>query len=90
MSTLTMPKSAHLNVRMEPSLKEEGEAILSELGLSPTELVTLTYRQLVMRKGLPFDVRIPNAETISALEEDISNLKTYSSSSDLFEELDSE
>jgi antitoxin component of RelBE/YafQ-DinJ toxin-antitoxin module len=27
------------------------------------------YRQVVLRRGTPFDVRIPNAETLAALKE---------------------
>ena len=64
-----MAKTETLRIRMEPQLRAQGDAILHELGLSLTEAMTLFYRQLVMRKGLPFDVRIPNEETIAALEE---------------------
>ncbi len=38
----------------------------------------MTYRQLVMRKGLPFDVKIPNAETIESFNEDLSKKKALS------------
>jgi len=74
-----MTKSATVHARIEPELKEQGEAVLQQLGLSPSDLVTLTYRQLVLRQGLPFEVRIPNAETIAALEEDVSKHKRYAS-----------
>ncbi|HEY4944169.1 MAG TPA: type II toxin-antitoxin system RelB/DinJ family antitoxin [Rhizomicrobium sp.] len=64
-----MAKSEMIRARVEPDLKEEAESILTELGLSPTEAVTLFYRQVAMRKGLPFEVRIPNAKTKKALRD---------------------
>lgn len=61
-----------INARIDPSLKASGEAVLEELGMSTTDYIRLMFRQLVMRGGLPFDVKIPNAETLAALHEDVS------------------
>lgn len=61
--------TAKIHARIEEPLKKEGERILKELGMTTTELVRMTFRQLVMRKGLPFDVKIPNEETLKAFEE---------------------
>ena len=58
-----------IQARIDESLKAEGEKILREIGLTTTELMRMTFRQLVMRKGLPFDASIPNAETLKAIEE---------------------
>ncbi len=73
-----MTKSAMIRARMEPGLKHDGESVLKELGLSTSDFINMTFRQLVMRKGLPFEAKIPNAETIKALKEDISQMKRYS------------
>ncbi len=54
---------------MEPGLKHEAEMILNKLGLNASQAITLFYRQITLRKGLPFDVRIPNAETWAAMED---------------------
>jgi DNA-damage-inducible protein J len=62
-------KTSSLNVRLEPKLKREAEKVLATLGLSSTAAVTLFYRQLALRGGLPFDVRIPNAVTRAAMAE---------------------
>ena len=51
-----------IQARIDESLTEEGERILEQLRISTTELIRMTFRQLVMKKGLPFDVRIPNAD----------------------------
>ena len=72
-----MTKSALIQARIEPTLKREGEEVLSKLGLSASELVTMTYRQLVMRRGLPFEVSIPNEKTIATFEDTNDQGKTF-------------
>jgi len=64
-----MAKTETVRARMEPELKREAETVLNELGLSTTEAIRLFYRQIVLRKGLPFDVKIPNAETREAMRQ---------------------
>ncbi len=61
--------STRIQARIDKSLKVEGERILNEIGITTTELMRMTFRQLVMRKGLPFDACIPNADTLEAFEE---------------------
>ena len=58
-----MMKSATLRARVEPDLKDKAESILTTLGLSATDAITLFYAQIVLRKGLPFAVEIPNRLT---------------------------
>ena len=48
-----MAKSETLRTRMEPELKAQGEAVLSAIGLSTTEAVTMFFRQIVMRQDCP-------------------------------------
>jgi len=64
-----MAKTAVVKARIEPELKEEVEMILHELGLSPTEAVTLFYRQVRLWKGLPFAVAIPNEVTLQTFRD---------------------
>ena len=64
-----MAKSGMIRARVEPELKREAEALFSELGLSATEAITLFYKQVTIHRGLPFSVRIPNAETVHALQQ---------------------
>jgi len=59
-----MAKTALINARTEPDLKEEVEGILKKLGLSTTEAINIFFHQVKMRKGLPFPVEIPNEETL--------------------------
>jgi len=64
-----MPKTETIRARVEPALKRDAEAILRELGMTPTEAITLFYRQVSFHNGLPFSVRIPNAATRRALSD---------------------
>ena len=62
-----MSKTATVRTRIEPRLKREVEDILAELGLTASETVHLLYRQIKLQRGLPFEVRIPNALTARTL-----------------------
>lgn len=63
-----MNKSATIRTRIEPGLKREVEDILAELGLTASQTVHLLYRQIKLQRGLPFDVRVPNALTARTLK----------------------
>lgn len=80
-----MAKTEMIRARVEPELKREAEELFSSLGLSTTEAITLFYRQVTLHRGLPFAVRIPNAETVEALEQarDREGLTEYSSLGEL-------
>lgn len=62
-------KTETIRARVEPELKREAETILKALGLSATDAITMFYRQVTLRRGLPFDVRLPNADTVEALQQ---------------------
>ena len=64
-----MAKDATINARVDRRLKARAEKVLRQVGLSTTEAVTLLLHQIVLRQGLPFDARIPNAETRRAMAE---------------------
>jgi DNA-damage-inducible protein J len=64
-----MAKSEMIRARVEPELKHDAEAVLDKLGMTPTEAITLFYKQVTLYRGLPFPVRIPNAATRRALKE---------------------
>ena len=90
-----MTKSAMIRARVEPELKEQGESVLRQLGLSTSEFISMTFRQLIMQRGLPFEAKIPNDETIAAFQESdedqkAGRLKVYSSSVEFFSEIEKE
>ena len=64
-----MAKSAMIRARTEPGLKVEAEKIFHQLGLSCSEAINLFFKQVTLRKGIPFDVAIPNKATLRAMKE---------------------
>jgi len=62
-------KTAAVHSRINPDIKKRAEAILTQLGLSPTEAIRMFYTQIALRNGLPFAVQIPNPTTLTAMED---------------------
>lgn len=63
-----MSKSAMVRARIEPGLKEHAEEAFRRLGLNATGAMTLFYRQVELRNGLPFDRVIPTDTTKRSLK----------------------
>ena len=84
-----MSKSAMVRARMEPDLKKNAEAVLNELGLTATQAITLFYRQVEMRRGLPFDVVLANQTTQRTFERTDSgqDIVVCTDAEDMFEKL---
>ncbi len=82
-----MAKTAYLSVRLEPDVKTEAEEILSRLGLSTSEAITIFLKQVALHKGVPFPLRIPNDETRAALNEDPHNLPGYDDAGALLDDI---
>ena len=59
-----MAKTANLYARIEPELKEEAESILTALGIPASNAITMFYRQIILQRGLPFDVKLPAARPV--------------------------
>ena len=66
-----MAKSANLYARIEPEVKEQAEKILSTLGIPASNAINMFYKQIILQRGLPFEVKIPDRTPT-----DISMLKT--------------
>lgn len=84
-----MGKTSTIRARIEPELKEKAEHIFHQLGLTTTQAITLFYRQVELRKGLPFDVSLPNDVTRRTFEDTDAgrNLTICDSVDDMFEKL---
>ncbi len=63
-----MSKSAMVRARLEPDLKMHAENIFLRLGLNATQAITMFYKQVELRDGLPFNVAIPTSTTIRTFE----------------------
>ena len=57
------------NLRLDAEIKAEAYEVFNAIGIKPAQAFNLFLRQVALQKGLPFEVKIPNAETIEAMEE---------------------
>ena len=82
-------KSAMIRARTTPDIKNAAELIFSQLGLSATDAINMFYHQVALKRGIPFDVKLPNATTRKTIEDarNGKGLKRHGSSAELFEDL---
>lgn len=91
--TAKVKKTAEVKTRVEPKLKRESKKIFKKLGLTESEGVRLLLKGLVIHHGIPFELKIPNEETIEAIEDarNRRNLsKAYTDIDEMFEDLSKE
>ena len=61
-----MARTANVFTRVESEVKEQAEAILNQLGIPMSSAVGMFLRQVVIQRGIPFDVRLPAAAPLSS------------------------
>ena len=81
--------STTLTVRTEKELKDKVGKILHEMGLNHSTAINMFYRKVLDNKGIPFELKITNRDTLKALEDSRNNhdLTRHESPEDLFEDL---
>ena len=86
-----MVKTAMIRARTDEKLKEQVEGIFHKLGMTATEAINLFYRQVKVNRGLPFLVRLPNAETRRTLEKSArgEGIKSFKNIDEMFKDLES-
>ena len=60
-----MANTSAVYARIDTGLKESAEGILSKLGISPTSAIQMLYSQIVLHRGMPFELRLPEPLPIS-------------------------
>ena len=58
-----------IHVRVDQGLKAEASETLEKMGLSLSDAVRLLLTRIAKEKALPFEVRVPNAETLASMKE---------------------
>lgn len=61
-------KGSFVHSRIDEDDKAQASFILGKIGLNVSDAIRLFLKQVIMKKGLPFPVRIPNPQTIEAME----------------------
>ena len=59
-----MAKTANLYARIEPELKEQAESILAALGIPASNAITMFYKQIILQRGIPFEMKLPAEKPI--------------------------
>ncbi len=82
-----MAKTANLYARIEPDVKAEAEYILSTLGIPVSNAINMFYKQIILQRGIPFDVKIPSPRpiVISELSQDELNAEIEKGYADMLE-----
>ena len=82
-------RSATINTRVEPKVKEKANSIFKRIGLSTSDAVNMFLHNVVIHNGIPFDLKIPNAVTLKAINdvEEKKNLESGDSLDDVFNAL---
>ena len=84
---------AVINIRVNDEVKKEAESIFKSLGLNMSVAMNLFLKKCINENGIPFDLKLPNNETIEAMEGtnkilngDIER-KSYKNTNELFKDL---
>ncbi len=64
-----MAADAIVRARIDGQVKQEAAHVLAEMGLTVSDAIRLMLMRVAAEKALPFPVRMPNAETVAAMQE---------------------
>ena len=86
-----MPKTATIQTRVDPKVKQNAQMVLKTLNISMSEAISMFLSQITLNKGIPFEIKIPNEVTAKTLKdaENGYELHKVDSVDELFQELDS-
>ncbi len=62
-------KTAVIQARIEPKLKEDVEKILATMGITASQAIQMFYSSIKLHKGIPFEAKIPNRALVKAMKE---------------------
>ena len=60
-----MPRTANVFARVEPEIKEQAESVLEQLGIPMSNAVSMFLRQIVLQRGIPFEMKLPRKDPLS-------------------------
>ncbi len=60
-----MKRTSSVFVRVEPEVKEQAEKILGELGIPMSNAVGMFLRQVVLQRGIPFEMKLPKEAPVA-------------------------
>ena len=84
---------ASITARVDENVKKEAETLFKKMGLNMSTAMNLFLKKCILEQGIPFELKVPNRETLKAMQETDDILsgkierKGYNSAEELFEDL---
>ena len=89
-----MAATAFVRARIDGRLKDEAAAVLAEMGLTVSDIVRMTLTRVARDRALPFELRLPNADTRAAMASARENMQAsparFAAAKDMFDALETE
>ena len=85
---------ATVTARVDENVKKEAETLFKKMGLNMSTAMNLFLKKCILEQGIPFELKVPNRETLKAMQETDDVLsgkierKGYNSAEELFEDLE--
>ena len=67
--TVSSTNKVRTNVYLDKTMKEQAKDIFKQYGMGLSDAFNIFLSQSVMEKGIPFQIKIPNAQTLQAMED---------------------
>ena len=87
-----MMATSMLHVRIDDDLKAKAVQALDAIGLSTSDAVRLLFHRIVAEQAFPLELKVPNAETLAAMEESRQTMREgrarFKSADDMFASLE--
>ena len=62
---MIVARTSSIYARVEPELKEQAELVLDQLGIPMSNAVSMFLRQVVLQRGIPFDMKLPQSQPLA-------------------------
>ena len=86
-----MASDTVVRARIDGQVKERAARVLADMGLSVSDAIRLLLVRVAAEKALPFEIKVPNAETRAAMAElERQAGKSFDSVADLMADLNAE
>jgi len=86
-----MASDTVVRARIDGQVKEKAAKVLADMGLSVSDAIRLLLVRVATEKALPFEIKVPNAETRAAMAElERGAGRSFDSVADLMTDLNAE
>jgi DNA-damage-inducible protein J len=87
-SLIAMATTTMVHIRVDEKVKADATKTLSAMGMSVSDAVRMLLVRVAAEKALPFEVKVPNATTVKAMQEaDRGKGKRFKNADALFKDL---